>query len=414
MKNVLVLTGRYLPNMSPNGICIDNIIRKLPKNEYHVTCICYDDHETMQDDRVRIVRVSRGPLKNILYRNEKSNTKASNIIRKIVNLIDTIRDIPFLLSWPWDDPIFTYRVLKRAERLHKESPFDYVIAVHMPISSLIVADKLKKKYPRLTIVPYFLDSLSGGRPISIFSEEWNRKKKLKWEERLLLKADKIVVMEASRAHHEQYSSNKPYYNKFVYLDIPLLMEQERGNEINPFPDRDLINITFSGAALQPMRNLQYFMKLSEAIHRIDNRIVFNIIGQCNCSSQFDIEYINYYEPMPHDQLQPFLEYSDILLNFGVRVPSAISGKIFEYMTFGKPIISTYSIPNEACISYLNRYPNSLLIEESDETIVQTAMIAVDFIHESITKHIELSDIKKTFKKNLPETFIEEVLERKDT
>lgn len=409
-KNILFLTGRYLPNMSANGVCINNIIRTLPPDDYKVSCICYDDGEKTAGDNVRIIRVSRGLLKSLMYKTEKKSGKLNAVFGKAIALANKIKDIPFLLSWPWNDPIFTNRVFRKAEKLHKKNPFDYVVAVHMPLSSLIAANKLKKKYPEVRFIPYFLDSLSAGRPISYMSEEWNRKKKLNWERKLLPAADKIVVMEASRAHHEKYSAQAEYYDKFVYLDVPLLCVQNNTDAPNPFGEEQKIQVTFGGAALHPMRNMQFFIKLADKIHSIDDRIVFNIIGQCNCQDRFDPEIIRYHQPLPHDQLIPYLAHSDVLLNFGVRVPAAISGKIFEYMSFGKPIISTYGIQDEACIPYLKKYPRALLIEENEDVPDQTAQEAAEFIRCSIGCQADTETIKTTYRNNLAETFIQEIFD----
>jgi glycosyltransferase involved in cell wall biosynthesis len=217
-------------------------------------------------------------------------------------------------------------------------------------------------------------------------------------------------MEASRKHHEMYSSQMSYYNKFLYLDIPLLCGHEETFLKNPFPANDEIRVVYTGVALQPMRNISYFVELAKKVNAIDPRIVFYVIGQSNCANMFNHKCIRYLDSMPHEQLLPYLESADVLINLGVRVPSAISGKIFEYMSFGKPIISTYSIPNEACITYLNRYPMSLLIEESDSGIEQAAKEMVDFISSNLGNRIGFNDIKSIYRNNLPETFIEEVFE----
>lgn len=397
--------------MSANGVCINNIIQKLPVNDYNVTCLCYDDYETTSDDLVRIIRISRGPFKSFLYRNETNNNRVIKVLCKIVSFLEKAINILFIASWPWNDPIYTGKVFKRTKQLHKETAFDYIIAVHTPISSLIVAHRMKKKYPNIKYIPYFLDSLSGGRPYSLISKKCNLIKKLQWEKHLLSNADKIIVMESSRKHHEQYSCETSYYNKFIYLDVPLLNIHEEIKYDNPFPDDDEIRVLYSGVAIQPMRNMSFVANLAKKVHEIDSRIVFYVIGQCNCENLFDPTYIRYLKSIPHEQLLPYLEYSDVLINFGVRVPSAISGKIFEYMSFGKPIISTFSIPNEACITYLYRYPLSLLLEENKDNIDKTAHDTVDFIIRNLGKKVNLFDIKKTFKNNLPETFIEEVFEK---
>ena len=129
-----------------------------------------------------------------------------------------------MLTWPWTDPVYTYKVYSKALELSKNIEFDMIIAVHMPLSSVIVGNKLKKKYPSTKFIPYFLDSLSGGRALKQMSMQWNLNKKLAWERRLLGNADKIIVMESSRLHHEKYNKSSNFYSKIKYLDIPLLIK----------------------------------------------------------------------------------------------------------------------------------------------------------------------------------------------
>ena len=112
--------------------------------------------------------------------------------------------------------------------------------------------------------------------------------------------------------------------------------------------------------------------------------------------------------MPHDKLINILKQASFLLNFGVSNPNAISGKIFEYMGFGKPIISTYSIDNEACIPYLKKYPLSFLIDEREKNISKQAIALKKFIEENIDKKVSYEEIAPLFYKNTPQAYVEEI------
>ena len=79
------------------------------------------------------------------------------------------------------------------------------------------------------------------------------------------------------------------------------------------------------------------------------------------------------------------------------------------MAYGKPIISTYSIPNEACIPYLRRYPESLLIDEKNEEIDTLANSIVQFVLKTRNRSISIDEIYTQFSNNLPEAFINKVL-----
>lgn len=411
MKNVLVLTGRYKPNMSANSVCINNIIELLPRDKYSVTCICYEDYQKTEDENVTVYKVSRGHIKSFIYKHEKEQNFFLKILLKALKLVDKLLLLCHTPIWPWTDILYTKNVYKLADKLHKKICFNYVISVHMPLSSLIVGKKLKEKYPEICFVPYFLDSLSGGRPLSFFSDKWNLKKKLKWERKILPYADKIVVMEASRTHNEKYNSNWDYYKKFIYLDIPLLTQVKEIGRVNNVFNNGKINVVYTGTANYPMRNIIYFINVVNEISKLsENKIVFHIIGQSNCESLFNCPDIKYHLPVAHERLTEYLNSADIFINFGVKTPSAISGKIFEYMSYGKPIISTYSIENEACIPYLKKYPLALMVDENIEDYKFQAENIIKFIYNSIDKKVDVIEIRDIFKKNMPETFIDYVFD----
>ncbi len=401
-KRVLVLLGRYFPKASANSICTQNILDLLPKEKYDIEIICYKDGLNTNTG-YKVSKISRGLIHNLDYKFESKSDRISGVLRKCCTLLIKAKLLPFLFVWPWADPIFTYKVYRKAEELNAICAFDYVLSIHMPISSLIVGNKLKKKHNSIKYIPVFWDSLSGGVPISLFSKEWNLNKKLKWERKLLKNADKIVVMESSRLHHLKYSKMFDYYTKFIYLDIPLLVCHNTRDYISPF-NKEKINVVFCGTANFPMRNIEYFGILAKNIENIDNRIMFYVIGKCNCTNYFTSTNITYLQEIPHDKLPPYIACSDVLLNFGVKTPSAISGKIFEYMAYAKPIISTYSIAEEACIPYLKKYPVSLLIDENDVNYESQARKIVDFINYSVNKKIDIVEIRNIFKNNMPETF----------
>ena len=401
-KRVLFILGRYYPKASPNSICTQNIIELLPKDKYDIEIICYDDGLEYSGD-YSVTKISRGLLMSAIYRREGDN----NLLIKFLKETQKIKDALFIPVWPWTDPVFTNKVYKTALELHQKTPFDYVVSIHMPLSSVIVGNRLKKKYPSIKHVPYFLDSLSGGIPLSLFSKEWNIKKKLKWEKRILTNADKIVVMESSREHHLKYSSQLSYYSKFVFLDIPLLKKQIGAPLDNPYLEKygKCINVTFCGSAIQPMRNISFFNTLAKHIAQIDDNIRFHFIGICNCVETISSKNIIYHGEMQHEKLIPYISNADVLLNFGVKTPSAISGKIFEYMSYLKPIISTFSIDNEACIPYLEKYPCALMIDERNENYQIQASKVVRFINNATGYTINKELITKTYINNMPETFI---------
>ena len=108
--------------------------------------------------------------------------------------------------------------------------------------------------------------------------------------------------------------------------------------------------------------------------------------------------------MSHDELEKYQMESDILVNFGVSNANAVSGKIFDYMSLGKPIISTIFIDNEACVPYLQMYPKALIFDERKST-VENINILRNFISCITTIPINMKDIMQIFYCNTPTAYI---------
>ena len=115
--------------------------------------------------------------------------------------------------------------------------------------------------------------------------------------------------------------------------------------------------------------------------------------------------------MDHKDLQKVQLENDILINFGVKNPNAISGKIFDYMSIGKAILSTTTIDNEACIKYLNRYPRGLIIDERIP-INRNIEILLNFVESIAKKQTSFAEINELFYTSRPEAYkitIEKIL-----
>ena len=402
MKKILFLMGRYLPKPSANSICVDNIIDEMLERNIEVACVCYQDFQKGRKDKVRIIKTKRNCFNSILYKCENTPGIFSSVKSRIAKLFLDIRDVFFLHCWPYNEPLYWRKTYKKCEELREYFDYDTVVCVHMPLSSLLIGHKLKQVHPEINYIPYFLDSLSDGNRLRYFSEQWNFRKKFKWEKKLLSNADMIIAMNSSKSHHERVSKDEIYYSRMRYLDIPLL---KQGITVSSDPfSHDRINVIFSGTMNYPLRNVPYLLEILKYLE--NENVDFYFVGNCNFDSlkrskQRNIKYI---PCVPHDELLSYLQFADVYLNLGVLSPSAISGKIFEYMSYGKPIISTYSVENEACIPYLKRYQLALLINENENAKVSANKL-INFLIATKGQKVDFEYVKKEFKDNTPEEFI---------
>ena len=156
-------------------------------------------------------------------------------------------------------------------------------------------------------------------------------------------------------------------------------------------------------------NVEYAAALINAVPDLD--VVLWIITSSNTSELKGKlagygERIKFVPYVPHDMLLDVLASADALFNMGVKNPNAISGKIFEYMGCCKPIISTYSIDDEACLPVLRRYPLSFLIDERRSDLNAVASEVRDFLVGNLGKKVDYATVESEFHNCTPEAYCE--------
>lgn len=324
----------------------------------------------------------------------------------VMNKLKLFMSIPI---WPLISPLYSNRLFKAAREICKGNKIDCIIPVYTQIDTLIAARKIKKQLPSIKYIPYFLDSFSGGYGPKIFSPEWTIKRGIKWEDKLLPDADRIVMMKSCEEHYKKYCADKPYYSKIQFLDLPLFIPCHAVKDNSLF-SKDKINLLYIGTIPVHIRNPEYFLKLFCKLP--GDNIVLNIIGSCTAPellrgfSEKD-KRIHIGEAVNHKTALSMISLADFLVNFGNNNTHMTPCKIFEYMSYGKPIISVSPIKDEPSSKYLEKYPLSLIINEYENNAAEDIKKLNNFISQKpeLGKS-DFDELNKLFYLNKPEAFIE--------
>lgn len=417
--NILYILGAYKPRASANGVCSDNIIKELVKQGHSVTVISNYAAELPRvltdENDVTVYRVKQRfsqRLADWAQYNKSSKPNAArlaNVVGGVLNKLKLIITAPF---WPKVSVGVINRFSKTAVKLCRNRKFDYVITAYTPVEALLAGCAVKKAFPEIKYIPYFLDSLSGGYGPKVFSKETVIKRGLKIEEKVFDIADKIVLMESSREHHEKY--NKKYLSKAVFLDIPMLYKNFSDEDIKSSENDNSgkIKMLFVGSIAAGIRNPE---PLISALQKVENKnIECEFVGNINCMSLFEPlkselgERLVFTGFLPHEQLFEKIANADVLINIGNLVSTMVPSKIFEYMSYGKPIISTFEIENEPSAGYLKNYPLALLLNGNDGADKNGRKID-EFLNEQLGKTVPFENVEQDFYKNTPNAFVKNVI-----
>ena len=215
MKNILFLLDYYCEGNSANGVCCRNIAEHLAKRGHKVFVGCYRKAGAPEEEirnGVRIIRTWTMPDIPV-------HKRMSERILIYLKWLNPFYHLPAASIKDRTEAIYTSSC-----RVIAEQKIDIVICVHLPCETLQVGGRLKKKFPELQICAYQLDTLSGGNLPKLLPASYARWRRIIWERRLLLPMDRIILMNASREHHERYTLNEDWYKKAVYSDVPLFEE----------------------------------------------------------------------------------------------------------------------------------------------------------------------------------------------
>ena len=405
MKKILFLLGRYTPNYSANGICCKNVINLLNEKGYKVSCICNaynENYISFKEGNTNIYPIKQRFYQRMeLLSNKIKNKKIGNFLKKISVFISKIQLLVMTPFWPMVSPLYMNSFYKKALELHKKERFDIVISVYTPFESLYAGYKLKKKFPEIKFIPYYLDALAGGWGPSYLSPNIVDKKLMKKEKIISKAADLIISMDSSRKYHKKNGID--FNINRVFLDVPVMIKREVPSVIKEeFYAMYAGNLSYSGRSIIPL------LEIFKIICNKTNLKLY-LIGECNCVDKYN-EYIEktngkieFLGRKQHKEVLKYEEKAKYLINIGSTNPYTIPSKIFEYMSFNKTVISTYSIENEPSKEYLKKYKNVFFIDEN-LPYEESANNFIEFMFFNGKNNIKKIDLEKVFYKNTPDAF----------
>lgn len=405
-KKILFLIQWYPSFRSANVNCDTNIMKELlDTGLYEIHCLSYKPKNRSFNeylDGFHVHRFKRSlwwtKIQSLSDKGEYDNNKFLFFLNRLFLRVRQIITSPI---YPMMEPFLCCHYYYEAKKLHEKEQFDIVISEHFGFDTLYAGYKLKKQFPKIMFMPIFWDSLSGGFCPKFLPQSYCRYKKRKFEKKVMDIADRGIVMESSLTHHKATTINYDYYAKLKVLNVPYLKYQQIDKSCF-LCGKKKIHFVFTGTLSQ--RNPDYlislFSKLGNAkvtficdisYHSIVKKHSFNGVLEC-------LPY------MPYFELRSYLQSADVLFNLGVRESTAISGKIFDYMGYCKPIITTTFIDDEAAIPYIKRYPQGLVIDERlslDENLIKLK----SFLGFCGNFTFSFDDIAKEFKTSLPSSYV---------
>lgn len=412
MKKILFTIQWYPSVYSANGFCDQNVIDQLLlDDDYEITCLAYRPFGSPKEEiinNVKVHRFIRGLWWNIRMHAKEKDSGFNRMILKLDRVFLRLKQLVTIPFYPVTDIIPRYKFSREANRLYKKHKFDMVISEHNGEDSLHAGSYLKRKHPDIKFVAVLWDPFTGKEPAKYLPRKLSVRRIEKAEKREIRNADAIIAMQSSRGFHEEFSLKKDYYNRFVFLDIPRVVPPIKVDGKSSFIKDGWINIVYAGVLTLPDRNPEYII---DALNRTSFASNINLIFFCNgngidallsIAKSFDgMVSVNGY--VEKAELLATYQEATMFLNIGGPNPSMVPSKIFEYLSYGKPILSTYTIDDDSSKSYLDRYNLALCVDQRGNVDDTVSMIE-RFFESSLNDRVSFEQIEREYWDNTPKSY----------
>jgi glycosyltransferase involved in cell wall biosynthesis len=285
---------------------------------------------------------------------EQRQSWRHRLVRTVARAAWTIADRTLLVP---DRFVLWYPVaVQTGIRMHRETPFDAVLATGEPYSAFVIAHALGRR----TGVPFVLDMRDPWTLLSYRAERPSRVRAAveRWQEQRALEACAACIF-ANRAV-DAYADHFPQWReKFHYIPNGYDPSDFAGVEPRRF---ERFTIVHNGTFLPGYRTAVTFLRavrrLLDEHPELRTRLQVAFVGKIgeersvaeHLGLQDVVRHVGY---RPHRESLSYVAGADLLLLVGGAHQWEETGKIFEYLAAGRPILALVE-PSGAAAELLTR------------------------------------------------------------
>ena len=297
----------------------------------------------------------------------------------------------------------TVAAFEMALQTIKAEEFDVIIAVAGNFNVVEAVRIFVNKNPNVKFIIYQVDPCASNE---IFDRR-TYNDRIRFEKNAYVVADhvlttKIICDEVDLRYDGVFSS------KFHAVEFPNVSQK---TIMVPENDRqEVIKCIFAGSLSLAIRNPEYTYRLF--VCQDAQQVRFDLIGVA--VDELPVKYrngcINCFGRLSLDDAREKMSEADVLVNIGNSMTNQVPSKLFEYISYGKPIVNICKNRNCPTLPYLDKYPYVLNLFEEDNLFDEQVEKLHAFIATNGKKRIPSQKILSMYETCTPEYCATQMLE----
>lgn len=398
MKKVLFLSYNYPYGLfGPSTLCTSRIMEALCQNDtFEVHNISSPQNET--------------PAYRVLDKVQLHYLKSSPKVKHHSKYVTQIQNTWRRLNYPRDARTEGYAYYQECLQLIGGQHFDLVVAQCYPEKCAWAGAMLKENGYANKLMVIFWDNIYGKLPRRIIPEQYAIKGQRKAEGYIARHADLLISLYPIKSFYEQYGDVPEAEGKRTFLGIPSILKP-KDLPASPYQNvvkADKINILYSGTIFR-LEYVKYLVNLLNMSEKAEN---YNLIFFARGISHRDFEIlkecfignIEHHDWIPLDSLLALYPKVDFFTSFPGN-PTSICSKVYEYMSYGKPMLLLYDDDRDVNVSTFSKYPAFAALdmrERADKNIVPLER----FITENKGKDIPFEVTESLFPSDTAKAYVD--------
>lgn len=411
LMRILFLTDYWFPNMTANAICIRNISEELINQNNQVFVSAYYDKNSQNMQGEIIFSFIKPSLARRLLRASQrvDNKTKAWVYSKLGKLMNRIRRALLIPFYPVTSLTVPFRWNKQANAFIKKHDIDTVVSVVAPDESLFAGYLIKKSNPNIKWIVYYIDS--GTNILHGTSFEKAKKllhaKAIRWENRVLMKAEKIIVMEG---HYSYYLNtlNDMNRKKLYVANVPLLIKNKDNIHLS-YSNKNKVQKwvytgNISGDFYNPQCMCEFFLAYCKEhdaelhLYGVSDHKGYLTRVQEKCPK------IIWHGPVSHEDALKAQAEADVLIYFKCGRLDSVSGKLFEYLSLRKPVVYI-GADDDINAQQLEKYRKGLVLNYQDSVLNQVSQVDRFLESDDLKTEVTMEEIEEAYYYSLPSTTV---------